>query len=192
MDLRATNKFRKGQTFNSRRRDGNAWSPQSQRRYRNGGWGIATMIVCAVGVSVAGWLCIDRRGKLDTIVALAQTPATDTLSASFWICGDSRRIDCVVDGDTFWLQGQKIRIDTPERSPPRCEAERVKGEAAKARLRTLLNAGRFSLVAGIRDEDHYGRKLRTVWRGGRSLGDILVDEGLARSWDGARRGWCGG
>jgi endonuclease YncB( thermonuclease family) len=38
--------------------------------------------------------------------------------------------DCVVDGDTFWSRGQKIQIagtDTPELSPLRCEAERVKG-----------------------------------------------------------------
>lgn len=63
--------------------------------------------------------------------------------------------------------------------PPRCEAERVKGEAAKARLLALLNAGKFSLSAGLRDEDKYGRKLRSVTRAGRSLGDTLVNEDLA-------------
>ena len=72
-----------------------------------------------------------------------------------------------------------------------CEAERMKGEAAKASLLALLNAGTFSLSTGLRDEDKYGRKLRTVTRAGRSLGDALVDEGLARRWDGARHGWCG-
>ncbi len=103
-------------------------------------------------------------------------------------------MNCVVDGDTFWFEGEKIRIadiDTPELSPPRCEAERIKGEAAKARLLALLNAGKFSLSAGWRDEDKYGRKLRIVTRAGRSLGATLVDEGLARGWDGARHGWCG-
>lgn len=92
-------------------------------------------------------------------------------------------MNCIVDGDTFWFDGEKIRIadiDTPELSPPRCEAERVKGEDAKARLLALLNAGKFSLSAGLRDEDKYGRKLRTVTRAGRSLGDTLVNEGLAR------------
>ena len=33
-----------------------------------------------------------------------------------------------------------------------------------------------------RDEDRYGRKLRVVVRNGRSLGDQLVSEGLARTW----------
>ena len=44
---------------------------------------------------------------------------------------------------------------------------------------------------GARDEDKYGRKLRTLERAGRSLGDILVAEGLARPWGGFRRSWCG-
>jgi endonuclease YncB( thermonuclease family) len=41
----------------------------------------------------------------------------------------------VVDGDTFWFRGEKIRIadiDTPELSPPRCERERERGLAANS------------------------------------------------------------
>lgn len=118
----------------------------------------------------------------------------DTLSGRFPICGGGLRVTCVVDGDTFWLNRQKIRIadiDTPELSPPRCEAERIKGEAAKQRLAELLNAGAFSLVAGDRDQDQYGRKLRTVTRAGVSIGNMLIAEGLARRWDGGRHPWCG-
>jgi micrococcal nuclease len=55
-----------------------------------------------------------------------------------------------------------------------------------------MNEGPFEFArSGPRDEDRYGRKLRVLVRDGRSLGDILVAEGLARRWDGARRGWCG-
>ncbi|BAR63406.1 putative staphylococcal nuclease (plasmid) [Bradyrhizobium diazoefficiens] len=43
----------------------------------------------------------------------------------------------------------------------------------------LLNAGGFTLVSGWRDTDRYGRKLRTVTRAARSLGETLVEEGLA-------------
>ncbi|GAJ95633.1 putative nuclease [Rhizobium rhizogenes NBRC 13257] len=152
------------------------------------------MIVWAVVIGAAGWLYLDRNGHLDSASAFVRPPAQDGLSASFVLCGDSHRTNCVVDGDTFWFDGQKIRIadiDTPELSPPRCEAERIKGEAAKSRLLTLLNAGKFSLAAVFRDEDKYGRKLRTVSRAGNSLGDVLIEEGLARSWDGAQHGWCG-
>ena len=51
------------------------------------------------------------------------------------------------------------------------------GEALKYRLLSLLNEGPFGLKAGLRDEDKYGRKLRAVYRGSLSLGDVLVKEG---------------
>lgn len=111
----------------------------------------------------------------------------------FAICGMVRRT-CVVDGDTFWLEGVKIRIadiDTPEISEPRCDAEYALGIRARDRLRDLLNEGPFELqLIGSRDEDQYGRKLRVVLRGGSSLGDRLVAEGPARTWTGRREPWC--
>lgn len=100
----------------------------------------------------------------------------------------------VVDGDTFWLGGEKIRIadiDTPETHPPRCAHEAELGAKATRRLEALLNEAPFEIVPiGGRDEDRYGRKLRIVTRGGRSLGDVLVAEGLARTWTGRREPWC--
>ncbi|NKM57763.1 thermonuclease family protein [Rhizobium anhuiense] len=111
----------------------------------------------------------------------------------FSICGDGRRATCVVDGDTFWFRGTKVRIadiDTPELSPPRCERERQRGMAAKLRLLEILNSGPLSFKSTTRDEDRFGRKLRVVYRGDRSVGDILIAEGLARKWEGSRRSWC--
>ena len=99
----------------------------------------------------------------------------------------------VVDGDTFWLGGEKIRIadiDTPELQAG-CPEEAVLAGQATRRLEGLLGEGPFDLspIPG-RDEDRYGRKLRIVSRGGRSLGDVLVAEGLARAWTGRREPWC--
>jgi endonuclease YncB( thermonuclease family) len=55
----------------------------------------------------------------------------------------------------------------------------------------LLNAGPFELQAfEDRDADRYGRLLRVVVRDGKSLGDQLVSEGLARTWTGRREPWC--
>ena len=100
----------------------------------------------------------------------------------------------VVDGDTFWVGGDKIRvadIDTPETHPPRCAEEAELGEKATRRLEALLAEGPFDLEPiGDRDRDRYGRKLRIVTRDGRSLGDVLVAEGLARTWTGRREPWC--
>ncbi|MBY2926961.1 thermonuclease family protein [Rhizobium leguminosarum] len=134
-------------------------------------------------IAVGGWLAYGGADVLPDLATLTKKPTTDSLSTAFPMCDGSHRANCVVDGDTFWFNGEKIRIadiDTPELSPPRCEAERIKGEAAKSRLLTLLNAGKFSLAAGFRDDDKYGRKLRTVFRAGNSLGDALIKEGLAR------------
>ncbi|MBD9635940.1 thermonuclease family protein [Ensifer sp. ENS07] len=109
------------------------------------------------------------------------------------LCGSGKRINCVVDGDTFWLRGEKVRIadvDTPEISQPSCESELQRGVAARDRLLALLNEGPFQLVVSGRAVDRNGRQLRIVVRNGRSLGDQLVAEGLARTWDGKRRPWC--
>lgn len=120
----------------------------------------------------------------------AQSPVAPT---RFSICHTGGGVDCVVDGDTAWIGGVKIRladIDAPETHPPRCRRERLLGDRATRRLRDLLSAGAFRLVRVDRDEDRYGRKLRIVVRGTMSIGDQLVREGLARTWDGRRRPWC--
>lgn len=101
----------------------------------------------------------------------------------------------MVDGDTLYYRGAKIRIadiDAPETHDPRCASEAAKGAEATRRMQALVNAGPFALAPNPdgRDEDMYGRKLRIVTRGGESLGGVLVDEGLARWYAGGRRPWC--
>lgn len=119
---------------------------------------------------------------------------TEAISAAFALCDRPPHADCVIDGDTFYVGGQAIRIadiDTPETHPPRCDHEAELGDRATRRLLELLNDGPLTLVpSGDRDEDRYGRKLRVVVRDGRSLGDVLVSEGLARTWTGQRAPWC--
>ena len=98
----------------------------------------------------------------------------------------------IIDGDTFHYGGQKIRIadiDTPELRG-RCAYETQLAARAARRMAQLLRQGPFELRSVGRDEDRYGRKLRVVTRGGRSLGDQLVSEGLARTWTGRREPWC--
>ena len=118
----------------------------------------------------------------------------DQSTVRFDICISATRITCVVDGDTIWLNGVKIRIadiDTPEIFSPKCANEKAQGERAKYRLLELLNAGPFQVVRnGSRDRDRYGRLLRVIERDGQSLGMILVSEGLAHVWDGRKHPWC--
>lgn len=158
------------------------------RANRKVGWRIYAFAVAAfsfvflVGYGATNWLGQD-----------ATSSDESSVSQRFAVCGLSRRT-CVVDGDTIWLSGTKIRIadiDTPEISEPQCDSEYARGIAARDRLIELLNAGRFEVMPiGTRDEDGYGRKLRVLVRDGRSLGDLLVSEGLARTWTGRREPWC--
>lgn len=114
-------------------------------------------------------------------------------AASFTLCSDGPRIDCVVDGDTFWLHGEKIRIadiNAPETHGAGCQAELALGNRATWRLLALLNAGPFTLEIHGRATDRYGRDLRVVKRNGHSLGGQLVSEGLAEPWRGHRSNWC--
>lgn len=125
----------------------------------------------------------------------ARGAAASPIVASFSLCFTGGGTNCVVDGDTFWIGGEKVRIadiDAPETHPPRCDHEADLGERATLRLQALLNAGPVTLAAADRDTDRYGRLLRIVKHNGQSLGDQLVDEGLARRWTGRRLPWCDG
>lgn len=125
--------------------------------------------------------------------SLSASLSAKPASPQFAVCG-MLRSTCVIDGDTFWLDREKLRIadiDTPEISKPRCDWEYDRGIEARDRLVSLLNAGPFELQPIVdRDEDQYGRKLRVITRDGASLGDQLVSEGLARTWTGRREPWC--
>ncbi|HYI65053.1 MAG TPA: thermonuclease family protein [Allosphingosinicella sp.] len=128
-------------------------------------------------------------------VAIALYAASAPAAWPFGLGGEagSPRTVHVIDGDTFDHEGVRIRIadiDTPEMRGD-CAYEIRLARRATARMRSLLDEGPFELHrTGTRDEDRYGRKLRIVTRGGRSLGDVLVAEGLARTWTGRREPWC--
>jgi len=179
------------------------------------------VVVAVLTAAIAGWFQPDLRA--DRVVAWLSDPGSIVASArdmvlrpsaagdrpnlivlrpqpvagsgAFRLCAEARQPNCVVDGDTIWHGGVKIRIadiDTPEIFSPQCASEAALGRQATERLLELINAGPFEVVpSGSRDADRYGRKLRILERHGRSLGDTLVAEGLARPWDGARRSWCG-
>lgn len=99
------------------------------------------------------------------------------------------RHHCVVDGDTVWWHGEKIRladIDAPEMKG-RCQAERRLAIAARDRLVALL-AGRRVTVSRT-GKDRYGRTLARLGTSSGQLGEQLISEGLASRWP-QRRNWC--
>lgn len=109
-------------------------------------------------------------------------------------CVVATQHNCVFDGDSVKVSGRNIRledIEAPETDDARCDAERELGERATKRMIELMSHGHFRVVdTGGRDEDRYGRKLRVIVRAGRSLGDTLIREGLARPNTGFQHNWC--
>jgi endonuclease YncB( thermonuclease family) len=187
------------------------------RRWR-APWSLATLVVAAGALWFAADLRPDSGGhgplapkgndalvlrgngaaaaSRNHVVVLRESGAGSVSgNGTFTLCLQASQQNCVIDGDTIRYGGAKIRledIDTPETHEPSCASEAALGRRATRRLLELVNAGPFQLVRiGERDEDRYGRKLRTITRDGRSVGDVLIAEGLAHRWDGARRSWCG-
>lgn len=136
-----------------------------------------------------------------SLPAPAQKPARQHMTArgpgtgdvTFFYCG-IKQDNCIVDGGSFIYRGATIRmadIYVPATKEAKCDQERLLGGDAKEALRVLLNAGKFELETWRPiGEDQFGRKLRIVLRDGKSIGDALVERGLARPWTGQRQSWC--
>ena len=152
---------------------------------------VKILTACRIVSLIGGAVGLGSLGEVTLVEAANLGPSPH---ATYSKCADGHRYTCVVDGDTLWIEGHKIRvadIDAPEISEPKCSSELDLGNRATDRLIKLVNQGPFELQAWPgRDTDRYGRQLRLLVRGGRSLGDILVSEGLARIWTGRREQWC--
>ena len=108
----------------------------------------------------------------------------------------------VIDGDTFAARVQvwpglavdtKVRlrgIDAPELHA-RCDDERVRAEAARVALTTILAEGGVAIArVGI---DKYGGRVdaSVATRNTADVSAALLNGGFARAYDGGRRGtWC--
>ena len=132
------------------------------------------------------------------LAAVANAAGTD--GASY-----PARVVRVLDGDTFaavvriWPNVQadvsvRVRgIDTPESGPrARCDSERLRADSAKVRVIGLLPAGSEIRLTNVGQDKYAGRVVaRVVLPDGRSLADVLIEEGLARPYDGGtKQGWC--
>ncbi|MGJ7043780.1 endonuclease YncB(thermonuclease family) [Shinella sp. BE166] len=97
------------------------------------------------------------------------------------------------DGDTFRVGsrgGESVRIfniDAPE-IEGKCRFESDLAQQSKQRLASILEGGKVEIQR--QDTDRYGRTLAAVRVNGRDAGDMLVAEGLARTWSGRREPWC--
>ena len=103
----------------------------------------------------------------------------------------------VYDGDTITVMidlGLSIRvqakcrllgIDTPE-IRTRNAAEKKMGYEARDRLRELVD-GQWVVLHSVARPDKYGRLLVSVWAEDVCVNDAMIQEGLARPYDGGTR-----
>ena len=76
-------------------------------------------------------------------------------------------------------------IDTPEMRG-KTVREKTAAKVARDRVRELINE-KTVLIQSMTKPDKYGRLLVKIWVGDVYLNDLLIEEGLARAYDGGKK-----
>ena len=99
----------------------------------------------------------------------------------------ARHVSCVVDGDTLWINGEKLRlakINAPELHS-RCPQPRAIAYRAQAKLAELMGRGAITVKrvgVGV-----YSRPLVVITASGVDVGQALIAAGLAKRYP---YKWC--
>lgn len=112
-----------------------------------------------------------------TIVRAVATP-----DRSFNQCYNAGANDCVIDGSTLKVEGERIMIagiSAPRIQGAACTAERERGIIAAVALSDLLKSGEVKIEA------------RTVLVDGVDVAGKMIAAGHARRDDGQVQNWCG-
>jgi micrococcal nuclease len=109
----------------------------------------------------------------------------------------------VVDGDTLEIKNEcfpkelklsvrVLGIDTPEKgSRAKCDKEAKLAEKASKFTKQFIGKNKTATFRNIKWDKYGGRLLADVEINGKSLSDELIKNGLARSYDGKKKGsWC--
>ena len=118
-------------------------------------------------------------------------PDAAARAARFAQCYNASGPNCVLDGDTMYVAGKKVEIagiTAPQIQGAQCDAERDKGIDAAVQLESLLNSGKVTVSPPSRD--FYGRVAQTVQVNGADVGQMLMNSGAVRQYDGTNRSWC--
>jgi len=147
--------------------------------------GVAGILLFAVALAIATL-------GVSAATLFHENPAAAAKAAEFQQCYSSDGANCVIDGDTIYVAGEKLAIAgivAPRIQGARCEDERNQGITAAVQLADLLNSGKVAVGAAVRGPD--GQVRRAVAVNGRDVGAAMVDLGAAREADGgAAPNWC--
>lgn len=108
-------------------------------------------------------------------------------------CRGRQSENCIIDGNTFWLNGVRFRVANAAvpRAEGRCMRETALGHEAVETLKQLLD-GR-SIEIRSKGRDRQGRILAMVGTSDGDVGRNLVRFGVAVSWKGREEPpetWC--
>jgi endonuclease YncB( thermonuclease family) len=99
--------------------------------------------------------------------------------------------NCVLDGDTIYVQREKVEIagvDAPEIRGGACGDERERGTDAAVRLADLLDGGEVTVGDPFRDQ--YGRLVSSVAVNGKDVAKSLIAARVVRQYNGEKHDWC--
>lgn len=112
------------------------------------------------------------------------------IATDFPVCKGGHRVTCVVDGDTFWLKGEKIRpegFDAPEMGKPKCSGPAAGAVEARSALAQLLGSGAIEVTPTGRS---YDRTLARVTVDGRDIARTMIEAGHGRRYRPGQQPWC--
>ena len=119
-------------------------------------------------------------------------PAAASKAARFEQCYAAEGGNCVADGDTIHVGGEKVEIagmEAPLIQGAKCDAERTRGIDATTRLSDLLNSGNVTVSRAFRDPLS-GRTVRKVLVNGTDVADTMTSDGAAREAGSSVPDWC--
>lgn len=145
--------------------------------------GVAGIVLIAIVLAVA-------TVGISAATILHDDPAA-AHSARFGQCYNAGGADCVVDGDTIYLDGGKVQIagmEAPRIQGAQCDEERSRGIAAAVQLADLLSSGKVAAAGKVRGPD--GQVRTKVEVNGRDVGAAMINAGAARDPASGPGDWC--
>ena len=145
--------------------------------------GIAGVLIFATGIA-AGIIA------LSIFTVTHPDPDADARAAQFGQCYNAQGPNCVLEGGTIYVGGQRVEIagmEAPGIADAKCDAEHDRGVLAATQLALLLDSGPVSIGAPFRDRDN--RTVRKVEVSGRDVALKMINLDLAHE-AGSGLSWC--
>jgi micrococcal nuclease len=155
----------------------------SNQRERDLFFGIAGILV--FGTIIAAGII-----AFSIFTVLRDDPAADARYARFGQCYNAEGPNCVLDGSTVYVGGERVQIagiEAPKIADAKCDREHDRGIEAAVQLAQLLNSGPVTLGQPFRDQS--GHMVRKVEAKGRDVALNLINQSVARE-AGSSPSWC--